>query len=125
MDIEDIAREIVDSAIRVHREIGPGLLEKVYEACMEHELGKRRIPVMRQVVLPVVYSGLELEDGYRVDLPADRRVVLEVKAIQAVNDIHKAQLLNYLKLGDFRIGFLLNFNVIKMKYGITRMVNKL
>jgi GxxExxY protein len=125
MDIEEVASEIVDSSIRVHREMGPGLLESVYEACLEHELKTRQIPVIRQVTLPVVYSGVNLETGFRLDLLADRKIVLEVKAVQTLNEIHEAQLLNYLKLGGFRLGFLLNFNVKLMKNGIKRMVNNL
>ncbi len=123
MDIEDAAREIVDSSIKVHREMGPGLLEGVYEACLEHELKARHIPVQRQVTLPVVYSGINLETGFRLDLLVDQQIVLEIKAARILNDLHEAQLLNYLRLGEYRLGFLLNFNVRLMRDGIKRMVN--
>ncbi|WP_029132622.1 GxxExxY protein [Sedimenticola selenatireducens] len=125
MGIEEVASEVVDAAIKVHREMGPGLLEGVYEACLEYELRTRGVPVLRQVGLPVVYSGVTLDQGYRVDLLADQQVVLEVKSTQIITVLHEAQLLNYLKLGSFKLGFLLNFNVKLMKDGIKRMVNRL
>ncbi len=125
MGIEEVAKEVVDSAFRVHREMGPGLLEGVYEGCLEHELKGRGIPVLRQVEMPVVYSGITLEHGFRLDLLVDRQVVLEIKSVQALSALHQAQLLNYLRLGRFKMGFLLNFNVRLMRQGIKRMVNAL
>ncbi|WP_177420576.1 GxxExxY protein [endosymbiont of Lamellibrachia barhami] len=125
MDIEKSGRQVVDSAVKVHREMGPGLLEKTYETCLEYELRKRNIPTARQVELPVVYDGLKLDGGYRIDLLVDQMIVIEIKAVRLLSEIHDAQLLNYLKLGDFRLGYLLNFNVRRMKFGIKRMVNNL
>jgi GxxExxY protein len=125
MEIEEVASEVVDAAIKVHREMGSGLLEGVYEACLDYELRTRGVPVLRQVAVPVVYSGVTLDQGYRLDLLADQQVVLEIKSTQIITALHEAQLLNYLKLGRFKLGFLLNFNVKLMKDGIKRMVNRL
>jgi GxxExxY protein len=119
---ETAARTCVDAAVRVHKGLGPGLLESVYEHCLAHELRKRGVMFQRQVLLPVVYDGFELEAGYRLDLVIDEAVVLEIKSVDALAPIHEAQLLTYLKLSGLRLGFLLNFNVVLMKHGIRRMV---
>ncbi len=121
--MEDLGRELVDSAICVHRELGPGLLESAYEACLAHELRSRGIEVARQVWLPVLYRGVQVEAGYRLDLVLGGKVVVELKAIDSLQPIHDAQLLSYLRLSGCRLGFLLNFNVRRMKDGIKRMMN--
>jgi GxxExxY protein len=122
MHIEDIGREIVDSAIRVHSIMGPGLLEGTYEVCLEHELVSRGLACNRQVPVPVQYDGVLLEAGYRL---VEGKVVIELKAIEQLNDIHLAQVLNYLRLGGYQLGYLMNFNVVRMKQGIRRVVNGL
>ena len=121
--MEELGRELVDSAICVHRELGPGLLESAYEACLAHELRSRGIEVARQVSLPVRYRGVQVEAGYRLDLVLGGKVVVELKAIDSLQPIHDAQLLSYLRLSGCRLGFLLNFNVRRMKDGIKRMMN--
>jgi GxxExxY protein len=119
---EDIATTIVDSALRVHRALGPGLLESVYEACLCHELSRRRVPFQRQIGLPIEYEGFRLESGLRLDILVGNCVVVELKAVESLAPLHEAQLLTYLKLSGCRIGLLLNFNTALMKDGIKRMV---
>lgn len=119
---DEIARNVVDAAIAVHRRLGPGLLESVYEVCLEHELKRRGFTVRTQAALPVVYDDVKLEAGYRVDLMVDDMVIVEVKAIEAIAPVHEAQLLTYLRLSNRRVGFLINFNVVLLKQGIRRMV---
>lgn len=119
---EAIAREVVDSAIEVHRALGPGLLESAYELCLAHELESREIAVARQVSLPLVYKTVKLDGGYRIDLVAGEVVIMEVKSVDALAPVHDAQLLTYLRLSAQRVGFLINFNVPLLKQGIKRMV---
>jgi GxxExxY protein len=125
MDFELIAREIVDTAIRVHTRLGPGMLEGAYEACVEYELGKRSFQVKKQVPMPLRYDDLVLDIGYRLDLVVEDAVVIELKTVRQLLPVHKAQLLSYLRAGDYRMGFLLNFNTLHMRDGITRVVNRL
>lgn len=125
MNIEQVGKEIVDSAITVHRSLGPGLLESAYQACLAYELRKRGLRVQTEVLLPVVYDGLQLDAGYRIDILVEDRVIIENKAVAKLLPVHQAQLLTYLKLRDCRLGYLLNWNVHLMKNGIKRMVNKL
>ena len=125
MDIEQVAREIVDSAVKVHRALGPGLLESAYQQCLAHELRKRELQVVCEVTLPVIYDGLEIDAGYRIDMLVEGSVIIENKAVDELLPIHQAQLLTYLKLHNCRLGFLLNWNVPLMKRGIKRMVNNL
>lgn len=125
MDLERIGKEIVDSAIKAHRALGPGLLESAYQECLAYELRKRGSHVQTEVLLPVVYDGLQLDAGYRIDMLVEGVVIIENKAVEKVLPIHEAQLLTYLKLRDCRLGYLLNWNVSLMKHGIKRMVNKL
>jgi GxxExxY protein len=125
MDIEDVAREIVDAAIVVHTRLGPGMLESAYEACMEIELRKRSIDVRKQVPLPLRYDGQVVDVGYRLDLLVEDKVVVEIKSVLQLLPIHTAQVLSYLRTGDYRIGFLLNFNTVYMRNGIRRLVNQL
>ncbi|MBI3771391.1 MAG: GxxExxY protein [Gammaproteobacteria bacterium] len=124
MNAEKIGKIILDCAFKVHSALGPGLLESAYEACLAYELAKQ-VDVKRQVGLPVHYDGLKLDVGYRIDLLVADAVVMELKAVDKITDIHLAQLLSYLKLGDYRLGFLLNFNVKHMKDGLKRVVNQL
>jgi GxxExxY protein len=114
--------QVIGAAIEVHRTLGPGLLESVYEACLVWELGARGLPVERQVAVPVQYKGVALDCGYRVDLVVDGRVVIEVKSIRAFDPIHTAQLLTYLRLLGFRTGLLLNFGAPLLRDGVKRVV---
>jgi len=125
MDFAAIAREIVDSAIHVHTRLGPGMLESAYEACIEYELGRRSLAVRKQVPTPVRYDDLAIDIGYRLDLVVESAVVIELKSVKRLLPIHTAQLLSYLRAGDYRLGFLLNFNTVHMRDGIKRVVNKL
>jgi GxxExxY protein len=125
MDHNEIGRRIIGCALRAHSELGPGLLENVYEICLAHELKKAGLAIDRQLVLPVKYDGLIIESGLRLDLLIEGRVVVEVKAIETLAVVHRAQLLSYLRLGDFRLGYLMNFNVAQMKDGIVRIANGL
>ena len=119
---EDIGRNIVDASIKVHTVLGPGLLENAYETCMVHELSKRHIEIRRQVPLSVEYDGVAIDLGYRLDLLVANRVVIELKAVEKLLPLHLSQVLTYLKLGNYRLGFLLNFNVRHMREGIKRVV---
>lgn len=121
--IERVASEIVDAAFKVHRILGPGLLESVYEACLAHELAMRGLSVVRQLRVPIIYEGIEIEAGLRIDLLVEDCVLVEVKAVEALNPIFKAQALTYLKLTDKKLCLLINFNVVLIKDGIKRVVN--
>ena len=116
---------VVDAAIKVHTVLGPGLLEGAYEGCLVHELRKRGHLVEQQLALPVLYDGACIDLGYRIDLLVNGIVVVEVKSVQKLAPIHNAQLLSYLKLGGYKLGLLLNFNVPRLKDGIRRIVNGL
>ena len=121
----EIATIIVDTAFKIHRDIGPGLFESVYERILESELTKRGLTVHRQKPIPIVYGGIHFEAGFRADLLVENKVVVEVKAIEAIHPVHKKQVLTYLKFGDKRLGLLINFNVALIKDGISRLVNRL
>ena len=110
------------AAISVHRELGPGLLESTYEACLGFELVERRVPFERQLAMPLIYRGVSIDCGYRIDLLVDRRVIVEVKSVTALEPVHTAQLLTYLKLSGHRVGLLMNFNVSLLKDGVRRLV---
>ena len=125
MSEHEIAKEIVDAALKIHRALGPGLLESVYQAAMEHELKRRGLHVVRQQPIPIVYENIHLEEGFRADLMVESLVIIELKSIEAVAPVHKKQLLTYLRLTDKRLGLLINFNVELIKDGITRIVNRL
>ena len=111
--------------MKVHTALGPGLLESAYEACLLYELRKRGLKVYAQVALPVVYEAVRLDAGYRIDLLVEDAVVVELKAVEKLLPIHEAQILSYLKLSGKKVGLLLNFNVLHLKDGIKRVVNKL
>ncbi|HZS48690.1 MAG TPA: GxxExxY protein [Blastocatellia bacterium] len=123
MEINDITGSVVDAAIKVHSALGPGLLESTYEVCLKHELIKRGLKCMSQVAMPVVYDGVEIETGYRIDLLVEDTVIVELKSIEKIMSIHEAQLLTYLKLSRKRVGLLINFNVRFLKDGIKRLIN--
>ena len=120
---EFLAKEIVDCAFKVHKQLGPGLLEKVYEVCFCHELAKKGIPFQRQIDLPIVYDGLIFDEGLRLDVLVDSLVICELKAKDELNPVWKAQIISHLKITDKKLGFLINFNVALIKDGIQRFRN--
>jgi len=119
--LEALATQVIDAAYKVHRRFGPGLLESAYEACMIHELRTRSIPVESQVVVPLEYEGARIDAGFRLDLLVGGRLVVELKAIEAVLPVHKAQVITYLKIKKERLGLLIDFNVPLIKKGIQRV----
>ncbi|TSA23784.1 GxxExxY protein [bacterium] len=121
-ETERIAKEIVDAAFKVHKELGPGLLESVYEACLTHELRKRGLQVETQLQLPVRYETVQLDIGFRLDLLVEEEIIVELKAVEVMIPLFEAQLLTYLKLAGKRLGFLINFNVPLIKNGIKRLI---
>ncbi|MFY0698178.1 MAG: GxxExxY protein [Balneola sp.] len=118
-----IGKEIVDSAYKVHKELGSGLLERVYEVCLAHEIQKRGFEVERQVVVPVNYDGISFDEGFRLDLLVEKEIICELKAVDKMNPVWKAQILSHLKLTNNRLGYLINFNVTNIGRGIKRIVN--
>ncbi len=119
---EEIAKQIVDAAYRIHKELGPGLLEKVYETCFCHELTKRDLSFKRQTDIPIQYDGMIFAEALRLDVLVEDAIICELKAVEEINPVYKAQLLSYMKLSGKRLGFLINFNVSLIKDGITRMI---
>lgn len=122
MDLNQITRAVIGAAIEVHRALGPGLLESAYEECLCRELALRQIPFERQIPLLLAYKDVRLECGYRLDLLVCGKVVVEIKAVDEILPVHEAQLLTYMKLGGWRIGLLINFNVKVLKDGIRRRI---
>ena len=125
MKVNELTEQIIGAAIEVHRSLGPGLLESTYEACLLYELAERKLYVERQKALPVVYKGVRIDCGYRIDLLVEREVIVELKAVGHIEPIHEAQLLSYLKLSGCQVGLLINFNVKQLKAGLRRLVNEL
>lgn len=123
VSLNELTSEIIDCAMTVHSELGPGLLEKVYETCLVQELKSKGLKVKSQVPLPVIYKGKPLEAVYRVDLMVEEKIILEVKTVESIQPIHKAQLLTYLKLSNNCLGLLLNFNSVHLKDSIKRVIN--
>jgi GxxExxY protein len=119
---EDLTKQIIGAAIEVHRELGPGLLESVYEECLCYELSTREIPFRRQVALPLVYKSRQLDCGFRADVIIADKVLIEIKAVETVTDLHKAQLLTYLRITGLKVGLILNFNTVVLKDGMVRLV---
>jgi GxxExxY protein len=125
MTEDEIGRQIVDVAVRIHRGMGPGLLETVYEVILASELRRSGLRVERQVPISVTYEGLTFDEGFRADLIVENKVIVELKCAERISNVHKKQLLTYLRLADKRLGYLLNFSEALMKHGITRIVNRL
>ena len=125
MTENEISRIIVNSSINVHKKLGPGLLESVYEEILSYELKKENLKVERQVGMPVLYDDLKMELGFRADIIVDNKVIIELKSVETILDVHKKQLLTYLKITGLKLGLLINFNVALLKDGITRIVNNL
>jgi len=120
---EEIGKIIVNAAYKVHKEIGPGLLERVYEVCLAHEIKKAGLDVKRQVEIPIVYDGIEFDEGFRLDLLVEDYVIIEIKAVEQSNPVWQAQIISHLKLTNGSLGFLINFNVPLIKDGIKRFIN--
>ena len=125
MQTNECTGDIIDAALKVHRKLGPGLLESAYQACLAHELRRRGRIVHVQMALPVIFDGVRLELGYRLDMLVDECVVVELKTVPKIRRVHQAQLLSYLRLSGYQVGLLINFNVPLLKSGIKRMVNRL
>ena len=125
MTENEIGEKMLGCGLAVHRILGPGLLESAYETCLCYELGKIALPFRRQIELPVRYDGRRIDANYRLDLLVDEKVVVEIKSVETLLPIHEAQLLSYLRLGEFKLGYLLNFNVVLFRDGIRRKVNGL
>jgi len=125
MNENEISRVILDAAFRLHSAVGPGLLEKAYEACLAYELRSAGLNVRTQVPLPLIYKEVKLDTAYRLDLLVNDLVVIELKSVDLLAPIHQAQLISYLKLSGKRLGILINFNVVHLKHGIKRVVNGL
>lgn len=123
MKLNDISEQIIGAAMQAHSTLGPGLLENTYEACLKYELQKRGLNVLSQVWLPVIYDGVKIDLGYRLDLIVEDSVIVELKAVNKITPVHEAQLLSYLKLSEKRLGLLINFNVLHLRDGITRRIN--
>lgn len=123
MNENEISQIIIGCAIEVHKQLGPGLLESAYEECLCYELRIRGLNVQKQKPMPIIYKEVKLDHGYRIDLLVQDKVVVEIKTIDAFNDVHTAQVLTYLKLGDFKLGLLLNFQTTLLKNGIKRVIN--
>ena len=123
MNINDLTGQVINAAIEVHRTLGPGLLESIYEECLCHEFGLRKIPYERQKELPIEYKGIKLNANFRLDALVNKQLILEIKSCDTLLPIHEAQLLTYLKLSGLKIGLLINFNVPMLKDGVKRIAN--
>ncbi len=121
-NLDRLGRAVVDAGLKVHRTLGPGLLESAYEHCLAHELKARGLSVSRQIALPIVYEGETLDAGYRLDLLVQDLIIVEVKAVETLTRLHEAQMLTYLRLSDRRLGYLMNFNVRLFRDGVRRLV---
>jgi GxxExxY protein len=125
MEIEEIARQIVDASVKVHKSLGPGLLESAYQACLAFELRQRGLRVECEVDQPIEYGSLQIIPGYRLDMIVEDSIIIENKSVKALSPLHQAQLITYLRMRDFRLGFLINWNVRWIKDGIHRLANGL
>jgi len=125
MTENELSKIVFDCALKVHQNLGPGLLESAYEECLFYELKKSGVEVQKQKALPLIYEEVKLDIGYRIDIIVENKLILEIKSVEALNDVHFAQLLTYLKLTDCKLGMLINFNVDLIKNGIKRVVNNL
>lgn len=119
----DLSSKIIGCAIEVHKQLGPGLLESAYQECLLYELKNKGLKVQKEKPMPIVYKDVKLDHGYRIDLLVEDKVVIEIKTVEILNDVHTAQVLTYLKLGNYKLGLLLNFHVSILKNGIKRIIN--
>lgn len=123
MHENEIASRVIGCAIEIHKALGPGLLESAYQECLYYKLEKEGLQLQKEKPMPLIYEAVHLECGYRIDILVENKVVIEIKSVEALNDIHLAQTLTYMKLGDYKLGLLINFNVNFLKHGIRRVVN--
>ncbi|KIA87080.1 GxxExxY protein [Flavobacterium sp. AED] len=123
MTENEISKIVFESALKVHKVLGPGLLESAYEECLFYELKKFNLKVEKQKALPLIYEEVKLDVGYRIDICIEDKFIVEVKSVEALTDVHLAQLLTYLRLSDYRLGLLINFNVKLLKEGVKRVIN--
>lgn len=123
MTENQIANKIIGSSLEVHKALGPGLLESAYQECLFYKLMKEGLMVEKQKPMPLIFQEVKLEIGYRIDILVENKVVIEIKSVEALNGVHLAQTLTYLRLGDFKLGLLINFNVSLLKHGIKRVIN--
>ncbi len=123
MTENEIAHKIVGAALEVHKVLGPGLLESAYKECLAYKLKQIGLSVEKEKPMPLIFEEVQLEVGYRIDILAERKVVIEIKSVESLNDVHLAQTLTYMKLGDYKLGLLINFNVSLIKLGIKRIIN--
>lgn len=123
MTENELTSKIIGFAIEIHKELGPGLLESAYKECLYYKISKSGLLVEKEKPMPLIFEEVKLDCGYRMDLLVEKKVVIEIKSVDALNDIHLAQTLTYLKLGNFKLGLLINFNVVLLKNGIKRVVN--
>jgi len=119
----ELAKIVFESGMRVHKALGAGLLESAYEECLFYELQKKRLFLEKQKALPLIYEDVKLDAGYRIDLLVERKLVVEIKSVEALNDLHLAQILTYLKLSNCKLGLLINFNTVLFKNGVKRVIN--
>jgi GxxExxY protein len=125
MEINEVSKQVIGLAMKVHTHLGPGLIESVYKECLYYELVKNGFQVEKEKPIPLVYEEINLDTGYRLDLLVNGQLVIEIKSVEAITDVHWAQTLTYIKLGNFNLGLLINFNVYRLKNGIKRLVNHL
>lgn len=125
MTENELSKIVIGEAIKVHQQLGPGLLESVYEECLSYKLITAGLAIERQKPIPLVFEGVKMECGFRCDILVEGKLIIEVKAVEALNDIHLAQMLTYLKLTNVRLGLLMNFNVVMLKEGVRRIANNL
>lgn len=123
MNENEISGKIIGCAIEVHKALGPGLLESAYKECLYYKLFQSGLNVVKEKAMPLVFEEVKLECGYRIDLLVENKIIIEIKSVEALNDVHMAQTLTYMKLGNYKLGLLINFNVIKLKDGIKRVIN--
>ncbi len=123
MNENELSKIVIGSAIKVHQSLGPGLLENAYQECLFYELKKQNLNVTKEKSMPVIYEEIKMDCGYKIDLLVEDKVVIELKSVDKLNDVHKAQTLTYMKLGDYKLGLLINFNVSLLKSGIKRLIN--
>ncbi|MEJ5316532.1 MAG: GxxExxY protein [Tenuifilum sp.] len=125
MTENELSNIIIGTAIEVHKALGPGLLESAYKECLFYKLKQQGLQIVKEKPIPLIFEEVKLDCGYRIDILVENKVVIEIKSVDALNDIHLAQTLTYLKLGNFKLGLLINFNVVSLKSGIKRVVNGL
>jgi GxxExxY protein len=123
MNEYEISREVLGLSLQIHEKLGPGLLESAYKSCLYYEINSSGLSVEREKAMPLIYKDVKMDCGYRIDLLVEDKFVIEIKSVDSLNDIHFAQTLTYMKLGNYKLGFLMNFNVLRLKDGVKRIIN--